>query len=71
MIDVDTIEEIDILKNMISEVINLSIVNEDSVIHRNKSGLDNPHMISLVHIIIQKLYVIQNQVDYLIRRFEE
>ena len=53
MIDVDTIEEIDILKNMISEVINLSIVNEDSVIHRNKSGLDNPHIFLLCILLFR------------------
>ncbi len=70
MLDIDTLDEIDNLKSLINEVIDLSIVNEDSIINRNRSGLDNKHVLSLVNLITQKLQILQNRFNLLIGRFK-
>ncbi len=70
MLDIDSIEQIDNLKASIKETLNLSIVCEDSLMHRNRTGFDNPHVISLVQLIIERLKLVDENFEYLVRRFK-
>lgn len=54
-------EKFENLKIMIKDTINLSLTNEDVVIHRSEIGLSNEHLITLVQMITKKLREIEKE----------
>lgn len=63
----DIIEKLQIL---LRDTVNLSITNEDVLIHRNKIGLSDEHLITLVQIITYKLHNIDREFNELVDRIK-
>lgn len=65
-----TDEIIEQLQVLIYDTINLSLTNEDVLIHRNKIGLSDEHLITLVQIITNKLHHIERELNILFDRIK-
>lgn len=70
MVKKDIEEQIEKLQVLLNDTINLSLSNEDVIIHRNKIGLSDEHLITLVQIITNKLHNINKELDLLIQRIK-
>lgn len=63
----ETIEKFQV---MLNDIINLSLTNEDVIIHRNQIGLSDEHLITLVQIITKKLRNLNIEFNCLIERIK-
>lgn len=63
-------EAIEKFQIMLKDIINLSLTNEDVIIHRNQIGLSDEHLITLVQIITKKLHGLNKEFNCLIERIK-
>ena len=70
MNSIELAEKIEQIQITLHESIDLSIANEDAIIHRNKIGLNSEHLITLAQTITEKLREIQKDFENLISRIQ-
>lgn len=70
MSNIQTVEKIEKIKILLKDLINLSKINEDTIIQRTQTGLSCEHLISLAQVITKKLQDIDKDFDTLINRIK-
>lgn len=68
--DKNTINELDQIKNQITEATDLSLTLNDSSIYRLQKNPEHKHLLTLTDLLAYKLKLIEDDYEYLISRLK-